>query len=88
MDRAAPDARATDSGLAHFSRRRLPGEHALERPQLAVGLCRLGDLDADQVTTPDLKSMQLEHEATQVAKLNLSQVVKEARTPAQPCTLA
>jgi len=60
----------------------------LQRAQLSVGLGRAGDLRLNQAGSFAAETMQLEHEATDVAQLHLPHPTQVSGAAADPSTLA
>jgi glutamate racemase len=74
VDRAALRARPTDAGLPDLAQRRVLLQGVLERAQLAVGLRGGQNLLLDQVGLLATEAVQLDHEPTDIAELELAQL--------------
>ena len=61
-------------GLAQLAQRLLLTQRLLQRSQLRVGLGRVGDLRLQQVRSVTAEAVQLDHEAADVAELDLPQL--------------
>src|SRR4029077_4720791 len=79
VDREAARARAADAGLTHVAQVAPLVERAFERVQLVIARANLVDLLRDQVVALAFETAQVEHQAAEVAHLQLAQLAQVAQ---------